>query len=153
MPLLSITWTKEAKYSHSMSVRKIQGLTKAEFLDMCLAKADELNPNWEQDYFHVNNFVPKTIWVNSGESSGFALTPIGGRFFECALQLEPYYIETHFMYSKDHITLSRRMPWPYTAGRFDGSLITKIGIFSREVAVWAALYDNDLEKLLQAYSR
>jgi len=128
-------------------------MTKKKFLEECIIIADKLNPTWEQDFFHVNNFVPATIWNSVSNTHGFALSPLGGRFFEQALQLTPYYIKTDLLYSKDLVNLNKRMPWPYTVGKFDGSLNTKIGIYSAEVAVWAALYNNDLELLLEAYSR
>jgi len=136
-----------------MAIRKIKGLSKAEFLEKCIAIADELNPNWEREIFNCDNFVPNVVWNSANDNHGFALSFVGGKFFEQALQLTPYYLEVQFLYSKDLINLNKRMPWPYTAGRFEGSLVTKIGIYSSEVAVWAALYDNDLEQLLQAYSR
>ena len=136
-----------------MESRKIQGMTKEQFLEKCLTIADQLNPTWEQDYFNVDNFVPATIWNSSSGIHGFALSFIGGKFFEQALQLTPYFLEVRLLYNKDLLNLNKRMPWPYTAGRFEGSLTTKIGIYSSEVAVWAALYDNDLDLLLEAYSR
>lgn len=136
-----------------MEIRKIKGLSKAEFLTKCIDIANEINPNWEQDIFKLDNLAPKLIWNSASDSHGFALSTVGAKFFEQALQLTPYYIEVKLLYSKDLINLNKRMPWPYVAGRFEGSLFTKIGIYSSEVAVWAALYDNDLEKLLEAYSR
>jgi hypothetical protein len=114
--------------------------------------ANEINPNWEREIFNCDNFVPSVVWNSSNDTHGFALSFVGGKFFEQALQLTPYYLEVQFLYSKDLINLNKRMPWPYTAGRFEGSLVTKIGIYSEAVAVWAALYDNDLNALLEAYS-
>ena len=135
-----------------MAVRKIKGLTKAEFLEKCMEKANELNPNWESDIFNCDNFVPSVIWNSANDAHGFALSFVGAKFFERALQLTPYYMEVRFLYSRDLLDLNKRMPWPYSAGRFEGALITKIGIYSQEVAVWAALYDNDLDALIEAYS-
>jgi hypothetical protein len=136
-----------------METRTIKGMPKAQFLNECIKLADEINPSWEHDVFATDNFVPSVIWTSSCDSNGFALSTVGARFFQECLQLTPYFIECRFLYSGDIIKLSKRMPWPYTAGRFNGSLMTKIGIYSQEVAVWAALYDNDLEALLEAYSR
>ncbi len=136
-----------------MACRTIKGMSKKQFLAKCIILADELNSNWEQEFFNVDNFVPTSIWNSPSEIHGFALSFIGGKFFEQALQLTPYYIKTDLLYSKDLLDLNKRMPWPYTAGKFEGSLTTKVGIYSSEVAVWAALYDNDLELLLEAYSR
>lgn len=136
-----------------MEIRYLNGMTKAQFLEQCIEIADGLNPNWQQDIFHLDNFVPSIVWNTACDSRGFALSAIGGKFFEEALQLTPYYIECKFMYSGDILRLSKLMPWPYTSSKYEGSLITRIGIYSSEVAVWAALYDNDLELLLKAYSR
>ena len=136
-----------------MALRKIKGMTKDIFLKECISIANRLNPTWEQDYFHVDNFVPTSIWNAVSNTRGFALSFIGGQFFEKALQLTPYYIKTDLLYSKDLINLNKRMPWPYIAGKYEGTLNTRIGIYSSEVAVWAALYNNDLERLLEAYSR
>ena len=133
-----------------MEIRKIKGLTKAEFLEKAIKIADDLNPNWERDIFNCDNFVPSVVWNSANDTHGFALSFVGGKFFEQALQLTPYYLETRFLYSRDLLDLNKRMPWPYSASRFEGSLITKIGIYSQEVAVWAALYDNDLDALIEA---
>ena len=135
-----------------MTIRRIKGLSKAQFLERCMTIANEINPNWEREIFNCDNFVPSVVWNSSNDTHGFALSFVGGKFFEQALQLTPYYLEVQFLYSKDLINLNKRMPWPYTAGRFEGSLVTKIGIYSEAVAVWAALYDNDLNALLEAYS-
>jgi len=135
-----------------MIERTIRGMPKAQFLAECIKLADELHPNWQRDIFQMANFIPSVIWTAANDSNGFALSTIGARFFQECLNITPYYIECRFLYSGDIIKLSKRMPWPYTAGRFEGSLMTKVGIYSQEVAVWAALYDNDLEALLDAYS-
>ena len=136
-----------------MEKRTIKGLSKEQFVEECITIAALKNPGWERDIFNVDNFIPRLIWNTPAEDKGFALSTIGASFFENALGLTPYYLEVRFLYSKDLLELAKRMPWPYSSGRFEGSLITKVGIYSSEVAVWAALYDNDLNALLEAYSR
>ena len=136
-----------------MEARTIKGMPKAQFLSECIEIANKINPTWEQDVFSTDNFIPSVIWTSSCDSNGFALSAVGARFFQECLKLTPYTIEVRFLYSGDILKLSKRMPWPYTAGRFEGSLMTKVGIYSQEVAVWAALYDNDLDALLEAYSQ
>ena len=136
-----------------MSERTVQGLTKAEFVQECMKQADQINPNWEKEIFGVETFNPKLIWASSTPTAGLALSGVGVRFFNEALQLEPYILETKFMPSKTIIKLASTMPWPYATARFPGHVATNIAIYSSEVAVWAALYDNDLEQLLEAYSR
>ena len=135
-----------------MDNRTIKGMSKAQFLDECIEIANDINPNWQRDVFNMDNFIPNVIWTAPGDRNGFALSAIGARFFQQCLHLTPYTVEVKFLYSGDIIRLSKRMPWPYTAGRFEGSLMTKVGIYSQEVAVWAALYDNDLNALLDAYN-
>lgn len=136
-----------------MDPRKIHGLTKAEFLETCIAKADELNPNWQREIFKVENFISKIIWQSSTPTTGFALSAVGSKFFNEALQLKPYYLDTKRLSSRSIIKLATTMPWPYAIATFPGVLTTRIAIYSSEVAVWAALYANDLDQLLEAYSR
>jgi hypothetical protein len=136
-----------------MKERKIKGLTKAEFIETCIAKANEINPNWEREIFQVENFVPKVIWQSASPTSGLALSGIGAKFFNDALKLKPYFLDTKYLTSREIIKLAAIMPWPYAMATFPGVLTTRIAIYSAEVAVWAALYDNDLDKLLEAYSR
>jgi hypothetical protein len=136
-----------------MEERKIHGLTKEEFTAKCMDQATAINPNWERDIFNVETFVPKMIWASASPTSGLALSSTGTKFFNEALGLQPYLLETKHMPSKTIIKLASAMPWPYTMARFPGMVATRIGIYSSEVAVWAALYDNDLEQLLEAYSR
>ena len=130
-----------------MLIRKINGLTKAEFVNKCILKADEINPTWSLDIFKSVDIDPKSIWKSADETHGFSLSFVGEIFFNEALQLTPYYIETMILYNKDLVNLNKHMPWPYVVD------IKKIGIYSSEVAVWAALCDNDLDALLKAYSR
>ena len=136
-----------------MAIRLIKGLTKDEFMTKCLEIADDINPTWERDIFKLDNLAPNLVWKSSSDQHGFSLSFVGGKFFEEALQLTPYYLNVEFLHSKDLLDLNKRMPWPYTVNRYDGSLITRIGIYSAEVAVWAALYDNDLNALIEAYAR
>lgn len=136
-----------------MDERKVQGLTKAQFTEKCIEQANKINPNWERDVFKVENFNPKQIWASASSTSGLALSSIGTKFFNEALNLKPYTLEAKHMNSRTIIKLASTMPWPYTMARFPGMVETKIGIYSSEVAVWAALYDNDLQQLLEAYSR
>lgn len=128
-------------------------MTKAEFADKCMIIAEELNPNWKQDIFQCDIFVPKIIWNSATAVHGLALSIAGGKFFEQALQLTPYYIKTRLLHSKELIDLNKVMPWPYTVTRVEQEFAVMVGIYSSEVAVWAALYDNDLEELLTAYAR
>ena len=130
-----------------MLIRKINGITKAEFEKECISKADEINPGWLHDIFKWDDFNPGVMWTSAAPTHGFALSFTGKKFFDKALQLTPYYIETMVLYNKDLVDLYRYMPWPYTVDN------RTVGIYSSEVAVWAALYDNDLDELLKAFSR
>jgi len=136
-----------------MELRTIQGLTKEEFTQKCIDKADEINPKWEREVFHVTTFNPKLIWASPAPTSGLALSSIGTKFFNEALLLTPYHMEVDKLPNRLIIRLATNMPWPYTMARFPGMVATRIGIYSSEVAVWAALHDNDLERLLEGYSR
>lgn len=131
----------------------IQGLTKAQFTEKCIEEANVINPNWEREVFGVETFNSKQIWASPSSTSGLALSSIGTRFFNECLGLKPYVLETKNMPSRTIIQLASTMPWPYTMAKFPGMVATKVGIYSSEVAVWAALYDNDLEQLIEAYSR
>ncbi len=131
-----------------MLIRKINGvLTKAEFSQECMLKADEINPTWVFDVFKWDDFDPDGMWTSADPTHGFSLSFTGKKFFDKALLLTPYNIETMVLYNRDLVSLFKHMPWPYTVD------VKTVGIYSSEVAVWAALYDNDLDELLKAYSR
>lgn len=130
-----------------MLIRKINGMTKAEFTAECIAKADKINPTWSRDIFTCDDFDSTLMWISADPTHGFSLSFAGKKFFDEVLQLTPYYIKTVLLYNKDLVDLNKHMPWPYTVD------FKTIGIYSSEVAVWAALYNNDLNALLKAYSR
>jgi hypothetical protein len=134
-----------------MTRRRIGSLSKEQFLDACIEKATAINSNWQQDSCKVKTVTSRHIWMSAAEDQGFALRPIGTLFFKDALQITPYYIAAQHITSQKIVTLNNVMPWPYSIEH--NAAVQNICIFSSEVAVWAALYGNSLDALLEAYSR
>jgi len=145
----------------SSNIRRISGLSKSQFITECIKQADLNNPSWRQDIFSVyrhsedetTDAVSSLIWTAQSAFAGFALSRIGVKFFESGLNLIPYYINSEPLTSRGIVDLDKLMPWPYATAAFPGMTKMRIAIYSSEVAVWAALYDNDLDKLLDAYAR
>ncbi len=145
-----------------MALRTINGILKAEFTDRCFAKATEIDPEWPRKLYGRDEVKPEELWLAPSPSMGFSLTSIGNVFFEKALQLSPYIIDSNVRMTSDTIVkLDKLMPWPYYVGQMGGMRYTgmvpspniRFSLYSSEVAVWAALYDNDILKLLEAYGR
>lgn len=129
----------------------INGLTKEKFAAFCYEKADELRPGWRKEVFFTDDEIPtEWIWKAPREDHGFALSALGINLLEKCLGMEPYIIETDRSLSSELILdLAHYMPWPYyIVPNLPGS---KLHIYSREVAVWAALQNNDIEKIIHMY--
>jgi len=136
-----------------MSLRTIKGLTKKEFIESCYELATKENPNWMMDDFKTDRFDDSWVWVTKASNSGFAVSKTGMRFLTKSLKIKPYIIEAnpYRMLGSTIVKLDRYMPWPYRMEHTVSGVI--FYLFSSEVAVWAAMYDNDINKLLDIYEQ
>jgi len=139
--------------------RTIKGKSKTEFMLDCFAKAREINPGWTKEIFHFNGAydeetLTSLMWKNSSDVHGLQLSITGDLFFKQALKLDPYEIQIDSITGMRVVQMSKNLPWPYTVSllRPPGNGYT-VTLYSEEVAVWAALYGNDIDKLMEAYSR
>ena len=121
---------------------------------MSYEQAFDRNPNWQETIFKNGNVDKQSIWSAPGPKFGLNLSEVGLVFFQKALQIIPYNIKSNIRLTNHNIIrMNKLMPWPYYMARGAGFSHILISIYSSEVSIWAALYDNDIEKLLEAYSR
>jgi len=144
-----------------MDIRRISGLSKSQFITECIKQADIIGSYWRRNIFSVYGYsedettdaVSSLVWTAQSSFAGFALSGHGVKFFESGLNLIPYYINSKPLTSRGIVHLDKLMPWPYATSKLPGTAMMRIAIYSSEVAVWAALYNNNLDKLLNAYAR
>jgi len=144
-----------------MATRYIDGMTKHDFITSCFAKASEINSDWEQEVFSMpmgtaKDSLDSLVWKSSADTYGLQLSVSGSLFFSSALQLTPYQIEVNSrdMSNKIMLGLSKYMPWPYAITYSTRNMESKyiISMYSSEVAVWAAMFDNNIERILESYN-
>lgn len=136
-----------------MPAMLIKGLTKEEFGLKCIELADDINPDWREEVFNVTKFEPDWIWKSpASRNHGFALTNAGAKLLEECLNVTPYVIVSSERASGELLVrLDKCMPWPYVIYPYIGE--TQVLLYSTEMAVWAALQDNDLMKLIEMFER
>lgn len=129
----------------------INGMTKSEFAEYLIGEADKINSKWQEERFFTNKEIESEwIWRSVGDQYGFALSALGINLFEKVLGITPYILEGDTNFNGDLVVrLDKYMPYPYYyTANLQGPLLF---IYSSEVTIMAALYNNDLNKLLDMY--